>query len=146
MKNIKKLIKEILDKGYLMSLGTVDGGGVWVADVIYIYDDNFNIYWISQTSRRHSKAILFHPQVAGTITVKEKPGKEMGLQIEGLAKKIEGDILELAIKHRIKRGKVPPIKKGEVLDQDESWYKLTPTRIELIYGPLFGYNKQLLTF
>lgn len=41
---IKNLIKEVLDQGYLMSLATVDDGGVWVSDVIYIYDDNFNIY------------------------------------------------------------------------------------------------------
>ena len=38
---LKELIKEVLEKGYLMSLATSDGGGVWVADVIYVYDDEF---------------------------------------------------------------------------------------------------------
>ena len=40
----KELILEVLEKGYLMSLGTQDGGGVWVADVIYVYDEEMNIY------------------------------------------------------------------------------------------------------
>ena len=65
--DIKKLIKEVLEKGYLMSLGTVDEGGVWVCDVIYIFDDDLNIYWMSKDFRRHSKAILINPGIAGTI-------------------------------------------------------------------------------
>jgi uncharacterized protein YhbP (UPF0306 family) len=43
--DLGKIAKEILEKGHLMSLATVDDGGVWVADVVYIYDDNFNIYF-----------------------------------------------------------------------------------------------------
>lgn len=41
--NNRDLIKEVLEKGYLMSLATEDDGGVWVSDVIYIYDEKFNI-------------------------------------------------------------------------------------------------------
>ena len=58
MTNIKSLITEVLEKGYLMSLATVDDGGVWVADVIFIYDDALNIYWMSDSDVRHSKAIV----------------------------------------------------------------------------------------
>ncbi|MBX4200639.1 hypothetical protein KW786_00765 [Candidatus Parcubacteria bacterium] len=42
--DIKKLILEVLEKGYLMSLGTQDSAGVWVCDVIYIFDEDLNIY------------------------------------------------------------------------------------------------------
>ena len=52
-RDIKRLIKEVLEKGYLMSLGTVDEGGVWVSDVIYVFDDEFNLYWISDPDTRH---------------------------------------------------------------------------------------------
>jgi len=41
-KNLRKLVKQILDKGYLMSLATVDGSGPWVSDVIYVADDIAN--------------------------------------------------------------------------------------------------------
>ncbi len=47
-KDIKQLIKEVLERGYLMSLGTVDDGGVWVSDVIYVFDDDFTMYWMSK--------------------------------------------------------------------------------------------------
>ena len=46
-RELKQLIQEVLEKGYLMSLATLDDGGVWVADVIYIHDDDLNIFWMS---------------------------------------------------------------------------------------------------
>src|SRR3989344_3875554 len=67
--DIKARILEGLSKGHLMSLATLDDGGLWVADVIYIYDDNLNIYWMSYPNVRHSKAIEKNGQVAGSITV-----------------------------------------------------------------------------
>ena len=32
--------------------------GIWVADVIFIHDDDLNVYWMSHPECRHSKAIL----------------------------------------------------------------------------------------
>lgn len=145
MKDVREIAKLIFEKGYLMSLGTVDEGGVWVSDLIYVNDENFNIYWLSRVDTRHSKAIMQNPKVACAITVNnDKEGQDMGLQIEGIVEKIEGDILEIATKHRLKRGKPVPKNLGEILDPGESWYKLKPTKIEVIYQPLFGYNKQTL--
>lgn len=142
MNNVQELINEVLEKGYLLSLATVDDGGVWVSDVIYVHDDQMNIYWLSQTNARHSKAISKNDRVAGTITVSNKPGeKNIGLQLKGVAEKIDGDILEIAVKHRQKRWKLAPTKPGEILDQGESWYRLRPKMIELIYEPLFGFDK-----
>jgi uncharacterized protein YhbP (UPF0306 family) len=62
--DIKEKILEVLGKGHLMSLATVDNGGVWVSDVIYVYDDNLNIYWMSDPDVRHSQAIVKNSQVA----------------------------------------------------------------------------------
>lgn len=145
MKNAKDLIKEVLEKGYLISLGTEDENGIWVSDVIYVHTEKLELYWLSETKSRHSTAILNNPQVAATITLSNNPGeKNIGLQIEGKAEKIEGDILEIAIKHRLKRKKEAPKKEGEILGKGESWYKLTPTKIELIYEPIFGFEKKKL--
>lgn len=142
MNEIKEIIREVLNKGYLMSLGVYDGG-VWVSDVIYVHTDNLEIYWLSETKSRHSQTILKNPQVAATITVSNNPGeKNIGLQIEGRAEKIEGDILEIAVKHRLKRKRPAPKKLGEILGEGESWYKLNPTTIELIYEPKFGFEKR----
>lgn len=145
MEDIRELVKQVLEKGYLISLATVDDDGVWVADVIYVCDDSFNIYWMSQEGARHSRALLQNNQVAGAITITAKPQEDdVGLQLEGVAEKIEGDILEMAIKHRLKRGKPTLIKEGEALDEGGSWYRLKPSRIELIYEPLFGFERKSL--
>ena len=139
MEDIKNLARSILERGFLMSLATVDDGGIWAADVMYVFDDSFNIYWLSHDTVRHSKAILKNPQVAITITL-EKAFE--GLQISGTAEKIEGDIFEMAKKLRVKGGKKLPEKPGDILDPGESWYKITPLKIQLINEPLFGFKKQ----
>lgn len=90
MHNLKEQIIEVLQQGHVLSLGTLDNQGVWVADVIYVHDDELNIYWMSYESTRHSKAIEINQKVAGTITVREKED-DLGLQIEGIAQPITGN-------------------------------------------------------
>ncbi len=143
MNNIKELIREVLDKGYLMSLGTADDGGVWVADVIYIHDDELHIYWMSDPDVRHSQALLKNNKVAGTITVSGADEHNTGIQFEGYAEKIEGLRFDLTKKHFIKRNKPEPKESDDVL-QGDSWYVLKPEKIELIYEKLFGFEKQKL--
>ena len=139
--NIEKLVKDVLDKGYLMSLATVDNGGIWVCDVIYIHDDNLNIYWMSDPKVRHSQAIITNNQVAGTITVSSPGENNLGIQFNGIVEKIEGNRHDLTIKHFVKRKKTPP-KEGEDVLQGDSWYVLKPKIIELINEELFGFDKK----
>ena len=139
--DIRKLIKEVLEKGYLMSLGTVDEGGVWVCDVIYIFDDQLNLYWMSDPDCRHSRAVIKNPNIAGTITVNSPKENNLGIQFEGIGAKIEGVRFDLAKKHYAKRNKSEPKETDDVLRGD-SWYMLKPKRIELIHEKLFGFKKQ----
>jgi len=81
--NLQKLVKEIFEEGYLMSLGTVDDGGVWVADVIYIHDEDLNLYWLSLPDSRHSKVVENGEKIACSITSNWTTDDERGLQIEG---------------------------------------------------------------
>ncbi|MBX4211245.1 MAG: pyridoxamine 5'-phosphate oxidase family protein [Candidatus Yanofskybacteria bacterium] len=144
MADIKELIHEVLGKGYLMSLATVDDGGVWVADVIFVYDDELNIYWMSDPDVRHSHAILKNSHIAGTITVSGPGEDNVGIQFEGVAQKIDGSRFDLAKKHFVKRGKPEPQEQDDIL-QGDSWYVVKPNKIELIYEKLFGFEKQSLT-
>lgn len=144
MLQISELIKEVLEQGYLMSLATVDQGGVWVSDVVYI-NEEFDIYWISDEGCRHSQAILENPAVAATITISNNGETDLGLQLEGVAEKLEGEREELFKRHLLKRGKDPSKAKG-VLNPGRSWYKLTPKKIELIYEKFFGFEKKILEF
>lgn len=138
--DIGALVRSILEKGHLLSLATVDEGGPWVSDLVYVFDDDLNIYWLSMPEARHSKAILKHPMVAGTVTISTRSKEpNEAIQIAGTAEKIEGDIIEMATKHLAKRGHPPPTRVGEILEaKGQVWYKLTPTKFCLNYEPLFG--------
>jgi|SRR3989344_3916204 len=141
--DIKQLIREVLDKGYLMSLATANEGGVWVCDVIYVHDDSMNIYWMSDPDVRHSQAIRKDNKVAGTITVSGAGEDNFGIQFEGVAEKIAGSRHDLALKHYAKRKKAAPKESDDVLGSD-SWYILRLAKIELICEKLFGLEKQKL--
>ncbi|MDO8498327.1 MAG: pyridoxamine 5'-phosphate oxidase family protein [bacterium] len=130
MEELKKLVKEILDQAYIMSLATVDESGPWVSDLVFVYDDDFTIYWLALPNTRRSQAILKNPKVAASITVSNNQGEDnVGLQLEGIAEKIEGDILEIATKHLNKRKKPAPTKEGEIFEGNQCWYKLKPSKI-----------------
>jgi len=127
-----------------MSLATLDSGGIWVSDLVYIFDDDLNIYWMSDPEVRHSKAILENAQVAGSITISNKSKEpNLGLQFTGKAEKIDGSRYDLAIKHRTKRGYPEPKETDDVL-QSDSWYVLRPDKIELIDEENYGYDKKSL--
>ncbi len=145
MEGLKEIAISILDGSYLMSIATVDENGPWVSDVVYVNDDDFNIYWLSQESTRHSNAILKNPKVAATITLSNVGGTpNIGLQIQGTAEKVNGNIFDMAVKHRLKRHKLPPSKEDVFLDPGEFWYKIIPTKIEIIYEPLWKFEKKEL--
>ena len=125
-----------------MSLATQDDGGLWVSDLIFIHNDDLNIFWLSNPQCRHSKAILENPNVAGTVTVSNKTGEQnFGIQFEGLAEKIEGARYDLSVKHLFKRGYPVPEITDDVLGQN-SWYVLKPSKIRLIDEALSGYMAQ----
>lgn len=127
-----------------MSLGTTDADGVWVSDVIYVHDDELNIYWVSLPSARHSQAIEVNPAVAGTITASWDLGKERALQFSGTAMRFEGAHLDLEQKLESKRGKEVPKVAGEILAKGHGWYVLKPQATKVIHGELFGYERKSL--
>lgn len=115
-----------------------------MSDVIYVYDSEFNIYWMSEPNVRHSQAILNNPQVAGTITISGQGEDNLGIQFEGIAEKIDRSRPDLAVKHRAKRMKPSPEPGQDILEDGESWYTVKPKKTELIYEKLFGFEKQKL--
>lgn len=128
-----------------MSLATTDKDGPWVSDVIYIFDDDLTIYWMSDPHVRHSQAILKDARVAGTITI-SNASKEpnLGIQFSGVAEKISGPRYDLAKKHLKKRGH-PESKEADDVLQGDSWYQLAPRIIDLIDEEHLGYDKRTIT-
>ena len=142
--DIKSKILEVLQKGHLMSLATQDDGGLWVADVVFVYDEDLNIYWMSDPDVRHSKAVVKNGQAAGSITISNKSKeKNLGIQFSGKAEKIEGPRYDLAKKHLAKRSYPEPKETDDVL-QGDSWYVLHPNKIDLIDEENYGWDKKSL--
>ncbi len=143
MTDIRARVRLALERGYLMSLATVDDGGPWVSDVIYVFDDDLNVYWMSDPDVRHSKAIANDARVAVSITANARGDMNLGVQVAGMAEKIDGPRHDLAVKHFAKRNKPAPAPEDDVL-QGDAWYVLRPSLIELIDEEHFGFTKQKL--
>ena len=143
MENVNKLALDILEKGFVMSLATVDKGGPWVSDVVYVFTTQFELYWKSFDMCRHSEAIVTNNKVAANITLTQSHKEpDIGLQLEGTAVKIEGELPEMEEKLNRKMGKESFVKEGGEAKSGHSWYKLTPSKIEVINQPLLGFKKQ----
>jgi uncharacterized protein YhbP (UPF0306 family) len=144
--DIKEKILEVLSKGHLMSLGTLDEGGLWVADVVYVYDDDFSIYWMSSPDVRHSKAVINNGQAAGSITVSNKSKESnLGIQFSGKAQRLTGIQFELLAKHLAKRGyPAPELSQAKKLLDGDRWYKLIPAKIDLIDEENQGWDKKTI--
>lgn len=140
--DLKARVVEVLEKGYFMSIGTIDSGGVWVCDVLYVHDGS-KIYWTSSPRVRHSLAIEANGKAAGSITVNGAKEDNFGIQFEGLARKLDGLRPDLVMKIFMKRKRIVPADIAEAM-KGRSWYELTPSKIELIDEKNFGYKKQNL--
>jgi uncharacterized protein YhbP (UPF0306 family) len=142
--DLKSIVTQILEQGYLMSLATSDADGLWVSDVVYVFDEYFNLYWLSMPDTRHSQAIIKNNQIACSITISNNQGEaNVGIQVAGTAQKLETNDLELATRHLAKRKREISDAQA-ILSKGQSWYKLTPKLIDVIYEPLWGFKKQKL--
>lgn len=147
MDQIRPLIERVLSEGYLVSLGTVDDGGPWVADLIFVADENLNLFWMSKSDARHSQAILKNPRVAGSVTISNNAGEpDFGVQFEGVAEKIEGGLPAIYAQYQEKRRKANlPLSENAKLLAGMSWYRCRPSFYGLIDKSRFGFEKQKMT-
>lgn len=88
--DIEKVIREYVTKTVHMSLSTVHDNRPWVCEVHFVYDEDLNLYFVSNTHTRHCQEIAANPNVAGSIVrqhaLTEAPN---GIYFEGAAKMIE---------------------------------------------------------
>lgn len=142
MATLRELAKEVLKEGYLATLSTHDAEGPWAAAVTFVGDDDMNIYWLSQPAARHSQAIEKAGDVAAAITTAWESDSERALQIVGRAERIAEVPAHIVDAYALKRGRERFAQMARTLERGTVWYRLTPTRVELIHGALFGYDRQ----
>jgi uncharacterized protein YhbP (UPF0306 family) len=89
---LRKLILDYLAENKVASLATSKDNIPWAAPVLYAYDSDLNLYFISEPDTRKIQNILSNPKVAVTIAevrYKERKMVGIGIQLEGEAYQIE---------------------------------------------------------
>lgn len=112
-----------------MQLATVSSGQPWLCTVYFVADDDLNVYWSSTKTRRHSKELLAHPQVAVAI-VKDQDRKQ-GMQITGLGSLVGDDDVERVNKLYGDKFGHKPERMNEVRAGTRGFWKVTPNLIAL---------------
>ena len=84
----EKYIIECLESTDYCSMATVDSKGVWSNPLYFAWDENFNLYFISQPNSRHMQNIEKDPRVSAAIysTAQDTFGDVVGVQLSGKAR------------------------------------------------------------
>ncbi len=100
----EKAVKIIQQNNYMTIATSSKKGGIWAAVVSYVYDKNYNFYFLSAIDSRHAENIIENPEIALEIfDSKQKIGSAEGVQAEGDARFVPDGELESAIKLYAKR-------------------------------------------
>jgi uncharacterized protein YhbP (UPF0306 family) len=87
---LEQTIREYIDQVVHMSLATTYNNKPWVCEVHFAYDNDLNLYFRSETTRRHSLEIELNPNVAGNIITQHfKNQRVRGVYFEGHAELLE---------------------------------------------------------
>jgi len=142
--DIKEVIAVVLNEVYLMSLATVDNDTPWSTILAFIGDKDFNIYWMSDPSSRHSHNLMVNNKASISITSTLKPeDPNVGVQIIGKVEEIQGDLPEMHSLYLQKKNDLLHTPRHEVQGFMEKWYKFTPEKFEVTYEPEWSFIKRI---
>lgn len=131
---LKEYILDYLSKNRRMTLATSHDNIPWAATVLFAYERDFSLYFISVPDSRKTKNIETNPKVSVAINeYVHKAGFTIGLQIEGKAIMInkEKDKAELEI-YRKRFGWT------DNFLHDHELYKIVPEKIYYLDDEKFG--------
>lgn len=134
--NAKELLKKYLSETNVIQLATSQNDQPWVCTLHFYSDDEFNFYWISTETRKHSQQIKNNHNVAVAILVHEnKPDEDyvIGITVSGQAEYV-GEQIDDAIGQAFlkKHGKDPALLTDiESGKNPHKFYRLIPDKIIL---------------
>ena len=134
LEKLQKYVLDYLSKNRRMTLATSENNIPWAATVMFAYDSDFNLYFISVPGSRKTKNLDTNPRVSATINEYiPRAGFTIGLQIEGKAIMLnkEKDKKELEIFR----------KRFDWADDflhDHELYKIVPDKIYYLDDEKFG--------
>lgn len=143
---LRQFIHDYLEQAKLMQVVTSKNNQPWACTVYFVYNDQFNLYWISTPQRRHSQEIKENNKVAGTIVLPHTPGdKVRGLQFEGVAEELnDRSSAEPAMKYYADRFRMKTERVKAILNHKDAHlpYRITPRLIVLFDEQNFPENSR----
>lgn len=125
---IKRLILEYLSQNRLMTLATCQDNTPWASTVFFAYDNNLNIYFLTELNTRKTDNILQNSKISAAINQvwQAGPQKVRGVQLEGEARMTE-DSLDMKVftnrflwaKDYLKKGKIFKIRPKKIIYLDD---------------------------
>ncbi len=136
MKNYILVAKRIVQENIYLTIATASKTGKpWISPVFFSYDDNYNLYWVSDKNSLHSKLLRNNPQASIVIFNSQAPiGKGDGVYFETIVKELEDESeIKKAVQIYNKRvtKKIFRVKEINEVMNKAIWriYKATPTKI-----------------
>lgn len=106
-KDVLNIVKRHLDKCKLMQVSTCQNNKPRIFNCWFSYDKDFNFYYISESSAKHSKDIAKNSNVAVSIIhpkMNNGVGQDVqGLMFEGIAKQAKGKDLFVGYMNFLKK-------------------------------------------
>lgn len=133
----------------VMTLATHGPEGVWAAAVFYVHE-NFDLYFLSSPSTRHSLNLAANPRVAVTIQADYDDWRAIkGIQLEGNVTRLEGLEQARAILLYGKKFSIvgniarAPAEIARAFSR-VAWYRVTPTRVYFVdNSQAFGHRDEI---
>jgi uncharacterized protein YhbP (UPF0306 family) len=90
--DLKRRVKEALERTDIMALSTIGTDGPWTAPVQYRYNEKLDLFFLSMPGTKHVRHISSDPRVSAAIySHPGPPGGNLGLQISGTAEHLTGE-------------------------------------------------------
>ena len=144
MKLTKTQILDFLKQHQLMTIATQGPEHPWIASVYYSFDNDLNLYFLSNPKTLHCTHIHHNHQVAVSIADSHQKASDLkkGLQIYGHAKQItQAKLIQHAIRHwkQALNFKDPHLTYENMINKTISgrMYIVTPQKIKFFNQELF---------
>src|SRR3989344_529260 len=128
--------RRIIEENIYCTIATADlNGKPWISPVFFGYDEDYNIYWVSDRNALHSQLIRNNPQISIVFFNSQAPeGDGDGVYIEAKAEEInDKDEAEIGYKIRDSRVIIDTFRVKDVSEVIDNgvWrvYRATPINI-----------------
>lgn len=146
MDEIRQTIDEVLEKAPVLSLATSLDDQPWIAVLLFVHDEDLNLYWLSHDDTRHSRELVHNSRCAISVTIIDEACRGKSLQISGRAQIVIDMAEKQAVHDKYHQRHHEPKHRTREDAQAEmekfTLYKFTPTTIKVINEVDWGHERR----